>query len=125
TVPLNNGTGVAVNTTAAATFSEAINPTTVTPLTFTFMQGAVAVPGSIAVGPANTVTFTPTAVLASFTVYTATLTTGVKDLAGNALAANYVCSFTTGLAPDIIAPVVSSTNPVNNAIGVAVNATVA
>jgi len=124
TNPLNNATGVAVNTTVAATFSEAINPTTVTPLTFTFMQGAVAVPGSIAVGPANTVTFTPTAVLASFTVYTGTLTTGVKDLAGNALAANHVWSFTTGLAPDIVAPVVSSTNPINNATGVAVNATV-
>ena len=44
-------------------------------------------------------TFTPLAALVPSTVYTATITSGVKDLAGNALAANNSWSFTTGLAP--------------------------
>jgi hypothetical protein len=40
-------------------------------------------------------TFTPTNILAAETVYTATITNGAKDLAGNTLAANKVWSFTT------------------------------
>ena len=40
------------------------------------------------------------------TEYTATITTGAKDLAGNALAANKVWTFTTGATQDTIAPTV-------------------
>jgi hypothetical protein len=43
-----------------------------------------------------TATFTPTSNLASGTTYTVTMTTGVKDVAGNALASNNVWTFTTG-----------------------------
>jgi hypothetical protein len=43
-----------------------------------------------------TAIFTPTSPLAANTLYTATITTEAKDLAGNALASNYVWSFTTG-----------------------------
>jgi len=57
-------------------------------------QGATAVIGVVAYS-GITATFTPANVLAAGTVYTATLTTGAKDLAGNALAANNVISFTT------------------------------
>src|SRR6185436_10431025 len=39
--------------------------------------------------------FRPTSNLAANTVYAATITTGAKDLAGNALAANFAWSFTT------------------------------
>jgi hypothetical protein len=39
--------------------------------------------------------FTPTNALAASTAYTATITTGAKDAAGNALASNYAWSFTT------------------------------
>jgi hypothetical protein len=44
----------------------------------------------------STVTFTPAGGLTPNTVYTATITTGAKDLAGNTLAADYSWSFTTG-----------------------------
>ena len=44
-----------------------------------------------------TATFTPGVNLAYGTVYTATITTGVKDLAGNALATNYSWNFTSTL----------------------------
>ena len=46
-----------------------------------------------------TATFTPDVNLAPGTVYTATITTGVKDLAGNALANPYVWSFTAAPSP--------------------------
>ena len=42
--------------------------------------------------------FAPASDLTASTVYTATITTGAKDLAGNALASDYVWSFTTGAA---------------------------
>jgi hypothetical protein len=56
------------------------------------------------------------------TVYTATLkggATGIKDLAGNALASDYSWSFTTAPPPDLTAPTVLSTVPANGAIGIA------
>jgi Ice-binding-like/Bacterial Ig-like domain len=43
--------------------------------------------------------------LAPNAVYTATVTTGARDLAGNALAANFVWSFTTAATPGGQAPV--------------------
>jgi len=44
-------------------------------------------------------TLTPNAALAASTSYTATVTTAVKDLAGNSLAANVSWSFTTAAGP--------------------------
>jgi hypothetical protein len=58
--------------------------------------------------------------LAANTVYTATVTTGAKNIAGDAIAANKVWSFTT-----VVLPEVSSTDPLNNAVGVAQNKVVA
>src|SRR5439155_23519643 len=43
--------------------------------------------------------------LAPNALYTATITTGARDLAGNALAANFVWSFTTAATPGGQAPV--------------------
>ena len=49
--------------------------------------------------PAGTIaTFTPSAPLADNTTYTATLTTAITDVAGNALAADHVWTFTTAVA---------------------------
>jgi hypothetical protein len=42
---------------------------------------------------------TPASWLEPNTTYTAALTTGAKDMAGNALASNLVWSFTTGANP--------------------------
>jgi len=66
-------------------------------------------------------TFTPTAALAASTLFTATITTGAQDLAGNALAGNYVWTFTTGVAPNTTKPTVISTIPLNLATGVPIN----
>jgi hypothetical protein len=47
-------------------------------------------------GETPTVTLTPSGALAPMTTYTATVKAGVRDLAGNAMPANFSWSFTTG-----------------------------
>jgi hypothetical protein len=94
TLPADTTTDMPIGNTLTATFSEAMDPLTITTTTFTLMQGTTAVSGSVTYSGV-TANFTPTSKLATGTLYTATITTGVKDLAGNALASNYVWSFTT------------------------------
>jgi len=126
TVPTPTGvTGVATSQAVQATFSEAMNPSLInSPATnFTLTApGPVTVAGTVTYAVAGSVaTFTPTAALATSTTYTATIKTGVQDLAGNALASNYVWTFTTGAAPDTTKPTVIGENPVGGATGVPTN----
>jgi hypothetical protein len=85
-------------TTSAAisvTFSEAIDPETVTATSFTVRAaGDVAVVGSVSVD-ADGVAFTPDAALDPSVEFTATLTTAIKDLAGNPLASAFTWRFRT------------------------------
>jgi Ice-binding-like/Bacterial Ig-like domain len=117
TDPANNATGVLLNKTISATFSEVMNPLTINATTFTLMQGTTVVTGTVTYS-GTTASFKPTVNLLPGTVYTATITTGAQNLAGTGLANNYVWTFTTGTA---VAPLVISTDPVNNATGVALN----
>jgi len=124
TEPADAATGVAINANIAATFSEAMNPLTITTTTFTLRQGATPVAGAVnSVGV--TAAFKPTNNLAPNTTYTATINTGAQDMAGNALTADFVWSFTTGTTSDTTPPTVSSTVPADAATGVAVNANIA
>jgi hypothetical protein len=124
TINANGATNVSTNTKVGAFFTEAIDPSTITSTTFTLMQGTTPVAGTVK-GVAFAVTFTPTSYLTANTVYTATLTTGVKDMAGNALAAPYTWSWTTNAVPDITPPTVSSTIPVNNGTSMSINSALA
>lgn len=93
--PASGATGVAVNTSVTATFSEAISGATLTTSSFTLSNGT-SVSGSVAYNATTmTATFTPLANLVSNTTYTATVTTAVQDLAGNPLANNQTWNFTT------------------------------
>ena len=94
TSPANNGTGVAVNTPITATFSEAMDSSTITTTSFLVNDGTDNIAGTLAYS-GTTATFTPTTTLDYETTYTATITTGAKDLAGNPLDADYTWSFTT------------------------------
>jgi len=123
TAPLNTATGVSLNANITATFSEAMSPTTISASTFTLMQGTTAVAGTVSYADTIAV-FNSTSDLAASTVYTATVTTGATDVAGNALAAAKTWSFTTGTTADTTAPAVSSTVPLDAASGVAVNANI-
>src|SRR5207249_954645 len=78
----------------------------------TLKQGTTAVAGTVTYAGV-TATFTPASALAPLTAYTATVTTGARDLAGNALAIDFSWSFTTGTTPDTTRPTVSATVPAN------------
>src|SRR5438874_5591351 len=71
-----------------------------------------------------TATFTPASALAPLTTYTATVTTGARNLAAIALATGFSWSFTTGVTPDTTRPIVSATVPANAATAVAINQTI-
>ncbi|MFF2346171.1 Ig-like domain-containing protein [Pseudarthrobacter sp. NPDC058119] len=103
TSPASGSTGVTAAANVTATFSEAMNASTVTPSTFTLQAGTSA-PVAAAVSydsATNVATLNPNADLAAATVYTATVkggSSGVKDGAGNALAADRTWTFTTAPA---------------------------
>jgi hypothetical protein len=97
--PPNLNVGVCPNANPVlitAVFSKAMNPATISTSTFTVAGPSGTVAGTVTyVAATNTATFTPTAALAASTKFTATITTGVVDMFGNRLAANFVWTFTT------------------------------
>jgi hypothetical protein len=127
TVPIADAIDVPTNTMVTATFSKAMDPSTITATgTFTlavFGVGGAAVPGTVQYAGAIA-TFTPTNALTAATEYTATITTAAKDLTGNALGANYVWSFTTGAGPSNTPPTITLTSPADLDTGVTLNAAV-
>lgn len=116
TVPTDSAIDVPFGSNLTATFSEAMDPATLTPTTFTLDDGVALVPGTV-IYVGVTAILNPASALASNTAYTATITVGAADLSGNALASDYLWSFTTGAALDITAPEVSSTAPADGTTG--------
>jgi hypothetical protein len=101
TSPSNGATGIALSANITATFSESINPATLSAQTFRVRgPSGAAVPAPLTYNAATrTAVLDSTAGLAPQTAYTATVsggTGGVADLAGNMLAADVTWSFTTG-----------------------------
>lgn len=92
TSPADGANGVSTGSAISFTFSEAVNPATLT--------GNVALSptaaGAVTIDVTNMIaTFTPTSALVASTTYTMTIGTGVADVAGNTMAAAKVWSFTT------------------------------
>lgn len=88
TSPASDATGVARRSNVVATFSEAMNPATITSSTVRLVKAGTttAVAATVTYDAATKkVTLDPSADLARRTKYTATVTTGAKDSAGNAL----------------------------------------
>jgi len=121
TFPENLATDVGYNSSLLATFSEAMDPLSITDASFTLKNGTIAVPGAVTY-TGVVATLKPFVVLLPNTLYTATITTMAKDLAGNQMEQNYVWTFTTGIIPDDVAPTVIVTVPENLATNVAINA---
>lgn len=117
TSPTPNETGVVLNKIVSATFNMPMDPATINTSTFTLKQGTTTITGVVTYS-GNTALFTPNANLTANTVYTATITTGAHNMAGVALASNYVWNFTTGA---IVAPRVILTDPFNTETGVLLN----
>ena len=122
TSPANLATGVALDSPISATFSKPMKISTLNTANFKVAKtiGGATVAGTVNV-IGNTATFTPLANLDPTTQYTATITTGVQDAAGNALAANFTWAFLTA-ASDTTPPTVFTTLPVGGATGVDVSA---
>ncbi|MFN7044795.1 MAG: ice-binding family protein, partial [Flavobacterium sp.] len=103
TDPFNTETGVLLNKVVTATFDMAMDPLTITTSTFTLKQGTDVILGSVSYS-GNMASFTPNNPLLANAVFTATITTGAKNVAGVAIANNYVWTFTTinsSNAPDL------------------------
>ena len=100
--PGDGATGIAQATSVAATFSEPIDPSTLTTSTFTLAKGATIIPAGVSYdAPSRTATLDPTPNLEAGVVYTATLkggATGIKDAVDNPMAADKVWTFTTAAA---------------------------
>ena len=119
-LPAVNATSAEISTMPSVTFSEAMNASTVTNASFTLKQGTSVVAGTTTYSD-NKATFAPSTSLQASKVYTATITTALKDIAGNALGTTYSWSFTTSALADATAPAVLSVSPALNATTVAVN----
>lgn len=122
-LPAGDASAVAVNIHPGVTFSEAMNSSTINSTTFMLKNGTTAISGTVTYS-GTTATFIPSANLEAGTVYTGTIATGAKDLAGNALTSAYIWSFTTAAATDVTPPTVLSVTPLNNAISIVTNSNV-
>jgi phi13 family phage major tail protein len=94
--PADAATEVAADSNVVWTFNEAIRANTINSSNFMLLDADNA-PVAGALGydsTAKIVTFNPTEALTAAAKYTAIVTTGVKDLAGNALAAASITTFT-------------------------------
>ncbi len=118
--PANGTTGVGINAIAVIRFNEPVNVLTVNSATVT-LTGGGAIPFVLSQSAdQRTFTITPQLPLPSSTPITLSVN-GVKDAAGNVAAAAST-TFTTGPAPDTVAPSVLSFSPVYNDVNVPVNA---
>jgi hypothetical protein len=115
--PLSGATNAPWATAVTAVFSEGLLPGSISTNTFTLVDASSnAVPGAVSYNPAAlTATLQPASPLGFGRTYTARLkggANGVKDLATNALAVDFVWSFTT-LPQDNTPPTVTSVSPTN------------
>lgn len=101
--PANGATGVPINTTFNALFSEAMDPTTIITDNARISPWG---PGTVTYNPlTHLATGTQNDLLIPNTLYTVTVTTGVKDLAGNAMLNDYVWTFRTAAVINPLLPV--------------------
>ncbi|NTW24308.1 MAG: DUF3494 domain-containing protein, partial [Lentimicrobium sp.] len=115
--PANNATNVVLNKTVIATFNMPMDPLTMIAENFTIYHGTTPIGGTISYS-GSTISFDPLSTLLANTVYTCTITNGVKNLAGVSMVNDYVWTFTT-LSP--VTPIVISTDPANNATNIALD----
>jgi hypothetical protein len=111
TNPVNGAMGVPVNHAFYATFNKKMDGATINSATFVLNDfNNNPVNGTVSYFD-NTAVFMPATLLAAQTPYSVTITDGVRDLAGNSMAVNYVSRFATSSEPDVTRPQVASTFP--------------
>jgi hypothetical protein len=120
--PVYNDYGVGVNALVRMTFSEPIDPLSVTTETFIIYNpaGGAALAATLAIAAdRRSVTLTPSAPLLPFTQYYAQLST-FYDVAGNA-GSGYGLYFVTGAGVDTAPPLVTAISPPNGTLALPVN----
>ena len=98
--PYKSTTNVPVNRPVRVSFSEPMDDSTVNDKTVLLQQGSTPVTGKVASPSKTTASFFEANDLAPDTLYTARVTTGVKDVAGNAMQKDYVWTFKTAPVSD-------------------------
>ena len=105
TSPANAATDVPVSAQYSVKFSEPMLASSINATTVTLKRsaGGVAVSGTVQYNAqSREATFLPDVPLAYSTSYTATVTVGVRDVAGNALVSPLVTTYTTVAQPPIV-----------------------
>jgi hypothetical protein len=123
--PAPSATGVSQTGNITVTFSEAMNASTVSGSTVELRTAGNVLVSSTVTYASNVATLDPASTLAAQATYTVTVrggASGVRDVAGNALAADSSWSFTTG--GDATAPTISSRSPASGATGIALSTNV-
>ena len=100
--PANGSAAVPLASAVRITFSEPVDPASLTPDALAIFEGAAATAGTISLAPGNTVvTFRPTGLLSSQAIYQVRVAGTIRDLAGNPMGAPFVSQFST---VDLTAP---------------------
>jgi hypothetical protein len=124
--PQCGATNAAADSLVTATFSEPMDASSITSSRVTLQQNGQAVPASVSYdAKGRRAVLTPSSKLPLGTTFTARVlggSNGVRDTAGNALAADSTCSFTT--APVPVPPTVTGVAPADGATQVTTSTSV-
>lgn len=119
--PSNGLTDVCVNQLVTVNFNEPINSDSVSATSFKLLQGSIEVEGTFTLSENGyQIVFKSDAAFSENTIYTVEVA-GVKDLAGNALAATFQSDFTTGTCVESVKPTVLSISPLSGSQNVPLN----
>lgn len=120
--PGEDSADLGTNSAITVTLSEAMAPGAITTHTFRLTDGINAIPGTVSMDADNhSAVFTPGVALSANTRYTATLVTGIEDLAGNPLATDFAWCFVTAAGADTSPPAMTGTVPADSGTDVALN----
>jgi hypothetical protein len=119
TSPADGATNVSLDKTITATFNKKMDATSINGVTFTINEKTAV--GGIVTYTDSTASFNPTTDLAPNTTYVGRVKMTVKDLIGQGMNEDFVWTFSTGTT---LSPMITMTNPANNATGVDVNKTI-
>ena len=109
TSPIDGATAAPLKQNVNVAFSEDMDPATLNPATFSLKQGTAPVDGKVTASAA-TASFDPADKLEKGKEYTATVTTGASDLAGNRLAKEHNWKFVAYSEPKVVGVLVTLQN---------------
>ena len=109
--PPSGATNISATSDITITFSEDMDSSTINTTNITMVDNASNSINGVVTYSSKVATFNPSSDLNWSTTYTMTVSTGVKDSAGNALSSNYSWSFTTASSNSTVRPTVASISP--------------